>query len=1284
MYRFLLVVCLFALSALPDRLYGAQDLRFNYICATNGVGGFHSQSDADVGRVAIHVTLRGTVADGRYYIHLSGVNMYWERDALVEVTGGVVTFNQDAVVFAESPWFFGIGNPFGSIRVAPGQPNITGGVTDGFVGVDGDHYNCCAYGCSNPITHTQVLEVFIGSDPTPPPFPNTKPCDFKSGGNQKKCQTCSGVDSVADSFGMARYSVHSMLVSLNIEDTPLRYSPPYGPGINFTATYNQRESQQPSTFNYSNLGPKWTFNWLSYITDNPNAQLPLTSVYVPGGGAELFAFNSSSQAFTPDPQSHATLVKTGTSSYEKRLPDGSKQVFGLSDGATSYPRRIFMTQVVDPAGNAVTIGYDSGFRVTTLTDAIGQDTTLAYELTADLLKITKVTDPFGRFAKFEYTDGKLDTITDEIGIQSHVTYLSGTDSIDSLTTPYGTTTFTSGQNGTNRWIEATDPLGGKERVEFRDQAPGISASDPVAPNAPGITNGGLDSANTFYWDKKAMLLAPGDYTKAQITHWLFNADGSVSGIPSSKKQPLENRVWFTYLGQSDYLHAGPSANPSQVARVLGDGSNQLSTYEYNSAGKTTKSTDPAGRVMTYIYDINQIDLLEVRQTTGTNNELLRSVTYNPLHVPLTDTDAAGKVTTYTYNPQGQILTHENARHEITTYAYGGTAPTGHLETITSPPFQGNSAVTRFGYDTFHRVRTVTNVADNYTVTTDYDSLDRKTTVTYPDTTFEQFQYTDNITGAKTLDLTGSRDRRGLWTYRHYDGNQHMDSIKDPENRETIYGWCTCGSLTSITENGNVTTFNRDIQSRVYEKVFQDTTKITYLYEGQTAPNTAGATSRLQSSTDAKNQQTNYLYYADENLHQVSYANAVIPTSTVSYIYDPNYNRVTSMTDGIGTTNYTYYPVAAGILGAGKLHETSGPLPNSTIALGYDELGRVQSQNINGTAASVAYDSLGRLGTTTNALGSFGRTYDGVTQRLHALSYPSGQSTIYGYFDNLHDRRLQTLQNLTPTAANLSRHDYTYDSEGQIQTWNKTLGITQTNLSFGYDDADQLLSVTRPGLRFDYEYDAAGNRLANLFTGSYQLHGGDTYTANTLNQLDSVTKDSGIGGALGPFPITYDANGNMTLDGFNRRFEWDAANRLVAINYADNGNRTEFAYDGMGRRVKIIEYSEVTTATVEPPSARYETFTIESFTVPSGNYTLLFQGLNTNGGENTALVDAVTLDDELIPNGSFESPLVEDYQYQPIDTAWSYGGSPPTAALSRLAARTRLMELKPHLWGQTVS
>src|SRR5437763_15901563 len=142
----------------------------------------------------------------------------------------------------------------------------------------------------------------------------------------------------------------------------------------------------------------------------------------------------------------------------------------------------------------------------------------------------------------------------------------------------------------------------------------------------------------------------------------------------------------------------------------------------------------------------------------------------------------------------------------------------------------------------------------------------------------------------------------------------MDSLTDPAHRNTHYGWCTCRALTTITDPKNqTTTFNRDIQSRVYQKVFQDNTTIDYLYEGQTAPNTVGATSRLQSSTDAKSQRTNYAYFADDNVQQISYTNTAgqplaPPTPSVTYTYDLNYNRVATMIDGIGTTTYGYNPI----------------------------------------------------------------------------------------------------------------------------------------------------------------------------------------------------------------------------------------------------------------------------------------------------------------------------------------------------------------------------------------
>jgi RHS repeat-associated protein len=1003
---------------------------------------------------------------------------------------------------------------------------------------------------------------------------NTKPNDLKRGGNEGDCP------------GMARYSAHGMLASLNIEDTPFRYFPPRGPTINFTVTYNQRETQQPQMFTFSNLGPNWTFNWLSYVTDDPNNSLANAAVYVPGGGGEKYSgFDSGSQSYLPDPQSHAVLVRTSSSSYEKRFPDGSKQVFNLSDGSTFYPRKIFMTQLLDPAGNAVTIGYDGNFRIMTLTDALDQVTTLSYELPDDPLKITRVTEPFptGRSVAFAYTNGQLTTISDQIEIQSQFHYTAGTNFIDSLTTPYGTTNFVTGGSGTNQWIEMIDPSGGKERVEFRDNAPGISASEPVAPA--GMTNAGLNAANTFYWDKKAIEMYPPvngvyDYTKARIIHWAYDSDGFVSGIPASEKAPLENRVWYAYAGQPDTNHTGTNAAPTQVARILGDGSTQRWQYEYNSIGKLTTATDPIGRIMGYIYDTNNIDLLEIHQTTGGANELVRQLTYNSQHEPLTDMGAAGQATTYTYNAYGQILTRTNAKNETTTFVYGGSVPTGYLASITSPPFNGNSAVTSFTYDSENRVRTVTD-SDGYVVTTDYDNLDRPIQISYPDGTNQQFQYSQDFGQGLTtiLDLTKSKDRRGLWTTRHYNTNRQMDSITDPQNRTTQFGWCSCGSLSSITDPKNqTTTFNRDLQGRVYQKVFADNTAVNFLYDGQTAANTVGASSRVKSSTDAKNQRTNYLYFADHNIQQITYTDVNgqplnPPTPSVSFTYDPNYNRVRTMLDGTGTTTYTYNPITAPpALGAGQLGSIDGPLTNDTLTFIYDQLGRVTNRSINGNTNSTTwtFDSLGRMSSVANKLGTFNYAYVNVTDRLSSLTYPNGYSVAYTYFPNLQDKRLRQIRNQTSSNGLISQFDHTYDPEGQILTWTKNypgLSPAPQRFDLGYDNADQLLTAPLRNAstnalikQYTYGYDLASNRTSELV--------GTTTTTSSPNNVNEIVSQSGGTNRT----LTYDANGSLTNDGSMRTFEWDGANRLVAINYTGTRNRTEFSYDGLSRCAKIVEKS----------------------------------------------------------------------------------------------------------------
>ena len=154
--------------------------------------------------------------------------------------------------------------------------------------------------------------------------------------------------------GMAVADVHLLLVGVVIRDRPVGYQPPVGAPVRFDVTYHQREANQPATFTYSNLGPKWTFGWLAYIKDDPSNPNADVQYFLEGGGIRVFSgFDGGSQSFAPQKRMHTKLVRTTASSYEMQYPDGSKKIFSQSDGASGTSRKVFLRYIIDPAGNAV-------------------------------------------------------------------------------------------------------------------------------------------------------------------------------------------------------------------------------------------------------------------------------------------------------------------------------------------------------------------------------------------------------------------------------------------------------------------------------------------------------------------------------------------------------------------------------------------------------------------------------------------------------------------------------------------------------------------------------------------------------------------------------------------------------------------------------------------------------------------------------------------------------------------------------------------------------------------
>ncbi len=215
----------------------------------------------------------------------------------------------------------------------------------------------------------------------PAQTPNT---GGNGGGSGSNCQ------------GLAGYSFSTLVASLHLLDTPVAYSPARGPAVSFTVRYTQREASQPQIFSYSNLGPKWTFEWLSYLEDDPGNPSASADLYMRGGGVENnTGYDAGSSSYAGAYWTQARVVRTSSSPirYERRLGDGSVEVFAQPDGAASFPRKVFMTESVDPQGNRLTFTYDASLRLVAVTDALAQVTTLSYELAADPLKITRVTDP---------------------------------------------------------------------------------------------------------------------------------------------------------------------------------------------------------------------------------------------------------------------------------------------------------------------------------------------------------------------------------------------------------------------------------------------------------------------------------------------------------------------------------------------------------------------------------------------------------------------------------------------------------------------------------------------------------------------------------------------------------------------------------------------------------------------------------------------------------------------------------------------------------------------------
>lgn len=993
--------------------------------------------------------------------------------------------------------------------------------------------------------------------------------------------------------GMAGYNVSSLLVNLVVKDTPLVYQPILGPPVEVSFKHNERTD--PSAPRPYGLSFGWTHNWFAYVdVPSPLSNDQNVYVYLRGGSREQHGTIINVGQTSIDEESGA-LLKCVSNGYTRTLPDGSVEKYTLNASVAGTNRTMwFLTRVEDPMKHGVTVGAQFvtfgvyQWRTNTLTDDTGTVTTFNYNTSNKTLTSVSIGSPDSRsIALTYYAGGALQTITDVIGLQSTVVYQAD-GRIQMLTTPYGQTSFNyfgSTPTSFERALQITDPNGDAERVEFRHGATGIPTSDPVGTVVTAmnytipVNNNNLEFRNTFYWNKKALAQYGVDYTKARIHHFLHKNGSTTSGWLESTKEPLENRVWYLYPGQTDSRSVGTTNHPARIGRVTESFGNtvtqqQIWDIEYtgtNNRFKPTKivgpdvrpdqtTNDPAiRRVTKYVYSADGVDLTQVVQEersipggTPTDKTILTleytNATYP--HAVTKVTDAALQATTINYNGDGQVFWVNNARNEKTDFVYDTSK---RLSKIRYPAQLLQRPDLTFTYDLKNRVDTA-NLTGWYTLTYERDDLDRLTKVTYPDGTFEQRTF-DTV---RKLSVVSIRDRLAHTTqFGNYDGLGRVRKITDAEQRMTNLTWCTCGSLETMTDSLNhVTTWLHDIERRPTGKQYHDGTQTTIVYEP--------ATSRIASVTDALSRTTSYSYFADDNVQQVIYSGGSVTTPSVAFEYDINYDRVTRMTDGDGPTTYEYYPATspAGTLGALQLKKVDGPRANDTVEYSYDVLGRPETQTVNGDAETMVYDQLGRVTSETNRLGLFTYGFDGLTSRIKTAHYPTAP------VGNQQRRETYSYESAANQTFNLLRAEHRLPDQSVFQTFdydtaaNGRMDRIQENGTglwdqFGYDATDRLTSDTDPPAQpVTFGYDSAGNRTQA---------GTSTWTYNAVNAITQQT-------APVVRTFTTDSEGNTTSDGV-RQYEWDVENRLTAI--VEGTKRSEFSYDGYGRRTRIVEKSNGT-------------------------------------------------------------------------------------------------------------
>ncbi len=958
---------------------------------------------------------------------------------------------------------------------------------------------------------------------------------------------CCGIDRLVSDLGkdgcdkkncgLPGYSVNPISMNFKVIDTPMWWDAPVGPDVNLTLLFNSQDSQN----NYIPFGDKWSFEYCSYLMITPG-----TGVQVRDGDGKIEAFSNPSGGTGTYPITYSNpadfrvLKQTSENVFTLTHQDGTVYHYAFPTAwinpdinptppppgyvpppISSVP---LLVKIEDRHANKISLAYNSNGALIRIEHSAlpGSVWSLVYSNIGTKSRVARIDDPFGRSAHFGYdAAGNLTSQTDMGGLKYSYEYSNTAAGlfVTAITTPTGTTTvYTEPADGTNNTIDARSypqadtnkgyslkyPLPGRIMWDNYRITVRDHSGNPTEYFYDGYGGGFFLRTPAQMQRSPGANISPQTGSRRRMDAMLVAGRGMIHEV----NEYDEDGFKVGYGMNSGYN------TQNRLPRLVWNGHAQDSVT-YNAQGRPTlikrnglASTD---HHTTYTYQPDGIDIDTVTRPLNGVTQTLLDYNYFPNRDIQSVTDANGRTLSFLWNSKGLLaqLT-DSATSDVTVFAYDAN----HRPYSVSV---NGSIVATTGYDLIGNLLQAQG-ADSRLFQYNYDGLNRLTRESGPDDSFTAYDWAccfiETVRSGKLVNGVEKNLRR---TVTLHDKRALPIVTTETDGSVTRYTYDVAGRLIKLTDPRNQTTeWIYKASDQLKTKKYPDNTVESHTYDSY---------GRATSFTNRRNQKT-WLSY--DSIHGKLYR--IDPPESLTTLNRDTWGRISTIvqSSGTGITSGTH---TFGYDLLGRVTSIDGPWANDTISYTYNDATRsVTRTSPGGMSQTTTANAAGQVASISNILGTFTSAYDGLGGPLTQITHTgtnSGFNTTFTYLGDEFNRALESITSFKPGGAIIAKHTYGYNPLGNIQSWkreaqlaNPTGNTSQYQSTIYYDSADQLSSLINQPLAgstvahtgHHYTYDPADNIASKQVETSGTGATMTTYSHNTLNQLTS------IGGAGGVKPV----------------------------------------------------------------------------------------------------------------------------------------------------------------------